>query len=219
MARECRNMYYMYISVFIHTIVLAEYKFKSEHTIWRVNTQHVLTYVQVYSHTLLWWLDLKTLPSCVWNMFSVCHNQIVTKIVGPSLETYLILLLVFFFFFFFYIRWVLQSPYWRSHWTYGIFFHKVANFRHDVFSSHGVRLSPLGTAATVWRIVQAPHDRWWWLWSNRWNANWQGKRKYSEETCPSATLSTTNPTWPDPGSNWGRRGGKPATNRLSYGKA
>jgi hypothetical protein len=32
-------------------------------------------------------------------------------------------------------------------------------------------------------------------------------------------LSTTNPTWPDPGSNPGRRGGKPATNRLSYGAA
>jgi hypothetical protein len=32
-------------------------------------------------------------------------------------------------------------------------------------------------------------------------------------------LSTTNPTWPDPGSNPGRRGGKPATNRLSYDAA
>jgi hypothetical protein len=40
---------------------------------------------------------------------------------------------------------------------------------------------------------------------------------YSEKTCPSATLPTTNPTWPYPGSNSGRRGGKPATNRLSYG--
>jgi hypothetical protein len=39
--------------------------------------------------------------------------------------------------------------------------------------------------------------------------------KYSEKTCRSATLSTTNPTWPDPG----RRSGKPATNRLSYGAA
>jgi hypothetical protein len=44
-----------------------------------------------------------------------------------------------------------------------------------------------------------------------------GKPKYSEKTCPSATLSTTNPTWPEPGSNPGRRGGKPANNRLSYG--
>jgi hypothetical protein len=42
---------------------------------------------------------------------------------------------------------------------------------------------------------------------------------YWEKTCPSATLSTTNLTWPDPGANPGRRGGKPATNRLSYGAA
>jgi hypothetical protein len=34
-----------------------------------------------------------------------------------------------------------------------------------------------------------------------------------------ATLSTTNPTLLDPGLNPGRRGGKPATNRLSYGAA
>jgi hypothetical protein len=40
-----------------------------------------------------------------------------------------------------------------------------------------------------------------------------------EKTCPSATLSTTNPTWPDPGSNSGCCGGKPASNRLRYGTA
>jgi hypothetical protein len=85
--------------------------------------------------------------------------------------------------------------------------------------SHGVRLSPLGIAATVWPFVPAPDDRWWWFWSNQWNANWQGKPKYSEKTCPSTTLSTTNPTWSDPGSNPDRRGGKPETNRLSYGTA
>jgi hypothetical protein len=77
---------------------------------------------------------------------------------------------------------------------------------------HEVRLSPLGTAATVWPIVPAQNDRWW-VWSSRWNANWQGKLKYSEKTCPNASLSTTNPTWPNPG----RRGGKPANNHLSYG--
>jgi hypothetical protein len=44
-----------------------------------------------------------------------------------------------------------------------------------------------------------------------------GEAEVLEKTCPSATLSTTNSTWPDPGSNPGRRGGKPATNRLSYG--
>jgi hypothetical protein len=59
----------------------------------------------------------------------------------------------------------------------------------------------------------APDDRWGWLWSNWWNEDWQGEPQYSEKTCPSATLSTTNPTWPDPGANPGRRGG---TNRLSY---
>jgi hypothetical protein len=61
-----------------------------------------------------------------------------------------------------------------------------------------------------------------WLWGwriIRWNEDWQGNPKYSEKICPSATLSTKNPTWPDPGSNPGRRGGKPATNRLSYGAA
>jgi hypothetical protein len=65
----------------------------------------------------------------------------------------------------------------------------------------------------------APNDKWGWLWSNWWNEDWQGKPKYSEKTCPSATLSTTDPTWPDPCANTGRRGGKPATNRLSYGAA
>ena len=32
--------------------------------------------------------------------------------------------------------------------------------------------------------------------------------------CLSATLSTINPTWTDPGSNPGVRGRRPATNRL-----
>jgi hypothetical protein len=70
-----------------------------------------------------------------------------------------------------------------------------------------------------WPIVPAPDDRWWWLWSNWWNEDWQRKPKYSEKTCPSASLSTTNPTRIDQGSNPGSRGGKPATNRLSYGTA
>jgi hypothetical protein len=59
---------------------------------------------------------------------------------------------------------------------------------------------------------------WLWRWRIWWN-EWQGKPKYSEKTYPRATLSTTNPIWPDPGLNPGRRGGKPATNRFSYGAA
>jgi hypothetical protein len=51
------------------------------------------------------------------------------------------------------------------------------------------------------------------------NEDWQRKPKYSERTCPSATLSTTNPILPDPGLNPARRGGKPVTNRLNYGAA
>jgi hypothetical protein len=41
-----------------------------------------------------------------------------------------------------------------------------------------------------------------------------GKNLPQRHFCPSQ-----NPTWPDPGLNPGRRGGKPATNRLSYGAA
>jgi hypothetical protein len=44
-------------------------------------------------------------------------------------------------------------------------------------------------------------------------------RRTRRKTCPSATLSTTNPTWTDPGSNSGLRGERPATNRLSHGTA
>jgi hypothetical protein len=61
-----------------------------------------------------------------------------------------------------------------------------------------------------WPIVPAPDDRWWWSWRNWWNEDWQWKPKHSENTCLSATLSTTNPTLLDPGLNPGRRGEKPA---------
>jgi hypothetical protein len=83
----------------------------------------------------------------------------------------------------------------------------------------GVRLSPLGTAATIGLLFQ-PHMR----------DDGEcaaiggtkidtGNRSTGRKPAPSATLSTTNPTSPDPGSNTGRRGRKPATNRLSYGTA
>jgi hypothetical protein len=39
------------------------------------------------------------------------------------------------------------------------------------------------------------------------------------KSCPGATLSTTNPTWTNPGANWGLRCGRAATNRLIHGKA
>jgi hypothetical protein len=57
-----------------------------------------------------------------------------------------------------------------------------------------------------------------WLWWRNWWNDWQGKLKYSDKTCPSAALSTTNPTC-CPDANPDRRGVKPASNRLSYGTA
>jgi hypothetical protein len=46
-----------------------------------------------------------------------------------------------------------------------------------------------------------------------------GETEVIGENLPSATLSTTNPIWIDPGANPGLRGERPATNRLSHGKA
>jgi hypothetical protein len=60
---------------------------------------------------------------------------------------------------------------------------------------------------------------WLWGWKIWWNEDLQGKAKNSKKDRHIATLSTTKPTRPDPGSNPVRRGEKPATNRLSYGAA
>jgi hypothetical protein len=97
----------------------------------------------------------------------------------------------------------------------------TASFQALFFNSFSGGWSPTGlesnTAATDWPMVACTGWLWWWrIW---WNEDWQGEPKYSEITCHSATLSTTNPTWPDPGPYPGRRGGKPVTNRLSYGVA
>jgi hypothetical protein len=44
-----------------------------------------------------------------------------------------------------------------------------------------------------------------------------GNRRTRRKTCPSATLSTTNPTWIGPGAKPGLRGERPATNHPSHG--
>jgi hypothetical protein len=47
-----------------------------------------------------------------------------------------------------------------------------------------------------------------------------GKTEVLGENLPQGHFRPSqNPTWPDPGLNPDRRGGKPATNRLSYGAA
>jgi hypothetical protein len=52
-----------------------------------------------------------------------------------------------------------------------------------------------------------------------WDDIFAGETEVLGENLPSATLSTTNPTWIEPGANPGLRGERPATNRLSHGKA
>jgi hypothetical protein len=47
----------------------------------------------------------------------------------------------------------------------------------------------------------------------------RGNCSTRRKPAPGTTLSTTNPAWPDPGSNPAHHSGKPATDRLSYGAA
>jgi hypothetical protein len=44
-------------------------------------------------------------------------------------------------------------------------------------------------------------------------------RRTRRETCPSVTLSTTNPTWIEPGANPGLRGERSVSNHFSHGTA
>jgi hypothetical protein len=83
------------------------------------------------------------------------------------------------------------------------------------FLVYGVRLC-LRTAATNGPIV-LPSD-YIWVWGSGGMMILTGEnRRTRRKTCPSATLSTTNPTWFDPAANPGLRGERPATNRLSHG--
>jgi hypothetical protein len=85
--------------------------------------------------------------------------------------------------------------------------------RSIIVSWGGVRLSPLGTSATNWPIVPAPDDRWW-VWSSRWNENWQGNRSTRRKPAPVPLRPPQ--ILPDLGSNPWHHGGKPVANRLSY---
>jgi hypothetical protein len=82
-------------------------------------------------------------------------------------------------------------------------------------SGGGVKLGTLGTAATNRPIgpAQGDYDD-----GEIGGITGRGNRSTRRKTCPNATLSTQNPTC-CPDANPGRRGGKPTTNRLSYGMA
>jgi hypothetical protein len=57
--------------------------------------------------------------------------------------------------------------------------------------------SPTGSTRHVdHQLAYCTCSGWLWGWRIWWNDDWHGKLKYSEKTCPSATLSTTNQTWP-----------------------
>jgi hypothetical protein len=66
----------------------------------------------------------------------------------------------------------------------------IENFKTYIFFIIliGVRLTPLRTADTIGLLCRLcqPQMTWWWLWSNWWNKDWQGKLKYTEKTCHSA---------------------------------
>jgi hypothetical protein len=79
----------------------------------------------------------------------------------------------------------------------------------------GAQLGPLGTSATVWLIVPVPGDyddgEFGGLMIGRGNRSTRRKLSPTPLCLPQIPLDQT------PASNPGRLGGKPATNRLSYG--
>jgi hypothetical protein len=80
-----------------------------------------------------------------------------------------------------------------------------------------------GSSTQAWMptyvsILRIPKMIWAWRATVEWYID-RGKPKTRRRTCPSATLSTTNPTWIDPDANPDLRGETPATNDLSHGTA
>jgi hypothetical protein len=75
----------------------------------------------------------------------------------------------------------------------------------------------LWTSATNGHIVHPPDDIWVWRSTVQWYL--QGvNRRSRRKPCPSATLSTTNPTFIDSGANQELRFERPATNCRSHAR-
>jgi hypothetical protein len=83
------------------------------------------------------------------------------------------------------------------------------------FSFDVVRLSL--NFGLQWTYCSPPDDTW--VWSpGVMILTWENRRTHTKPW-PSATLSTINPTWIDPGENPGLRGERLATDRLNHGTA
>jgi hypothetical protein len=74
----------------------------------------------------------------------------------------------------------------------------------------GVKLC-LWTAMTNGPTIHPPDNEYG---EPRWNDNDRENQRTRRKPCPSATRSTINPTWTDPGANPGLCGERPATNHL-----
>jgi hypothetical protein len=91
------------------------------------------------------------------------------------------------------VWWILNELQWSAGLIYSSFFFLIRIMWGGIQS---------GSTRHVGRwMAYCTCPGWIWWWRIGWNEEWQEKPKYSEKTCPNATLSTTNPTWPGPGSD------------------
>jgi hypothetical protein len=80
-----------------------------------------------------------------------------------------------------------------------------------------VTLYLYGIAAANRPIIHPPGDKW--IWSNGGMIVTGEHQRTQRKTCPTATLTTANPTWTALGVNLGLHGEKPVSSHLYYGMA
>jgi hypothetical protein len=116
-----------------------------------------------------------------------------------------------------YIRLTNSEPtLWINHWRKSLFL-----WRHTtpIFFYHYLACEAIGTAATSGLLCQ-PRVIVKMIVEKQMECRLAGETEVLGEIRPQRHFRPSqNPTWPDPGLKPGRRGGKPSTNRLSYGAA